>query len=75
MKLKSFLFSLIILGSFSFNLFAQETNPLTFSISTDFAYYPKSNYIAGDTHFAPLTGIYSGLRCHLHGPRDHYRFR
>ena len=45
MKLKSFLFSLIILGSFSFNLFAQETNPLTFSISTDFAYYPKSNYI------------------------------
>ena len=34
MKLKSFLFSFIILGSFSFNLFAQETNPLTFSIST-----------------------------------------
>ena len=71
MKLKSFLFSLIILGSFSFNLFAQETNPLTFSISTDFAYYPKSNYIAGDTHFAPLTGIYSGLEGRVNGTVDY----
>ena len=71
MKIKSFLFSLIILSSFSLSLFAQETNPLTFSISTDFAYYPKSNYIAGDTHFAPLTGAYSGLEGRVKGSMDY----
>lgn len=31
------------------------------SITTDFAFYPKSDYIAGKDHFAPLTGFYSGL--------------
>lgn len=36
-------------------------SPWTFSLTTDFAYYPKSDYIVGGNHFAPLTGPYSGI--------------
>ena len=71
MKIKSFVFSLILLSSFSFRLYTKETNPLKYSISTDFAYYPKSDYIAGDTHFAPLTGIFSGLEGRVKGDMDY----
>ena len=56
---------------FSFNLAAQDSNPLTFSISTDFAYYPKSNFVAGETHFAPVTGAYSGLEGRVTGNMDY----
>ena len=37
------------------------------SISVDAAYYPKSDYIAGGDHFAPLTGAYSGLEGRVTG--------
>ena len=37
------------------------------SITVDAAYYPKSDYIAGNTHFAPLTGPYSGLEGRVTG--------
>ena len=43
---------------------AEPKSPWDFSVTTDFAYYPKSNYkasSAGKSHFAQLTGIYSGL--------------
>ena len=42
-------------------------SPWTFSITTDLAYYPKSDFIAGKTHFAPLTGVYSGLEGRVTG--------
>ena len=71
MKIKSLFLSLAAMSIFSFNLAAQDSNPLTFSISTDFAYYPKSNCIAGDTHFAPLTGAYSGLEGRVSGNMDY----
>ena len=67
MKIKSLFITLISLSIFSFNLTAQETNPLTFSLSTDFAYYPKSDYVSGSSHFAPLTGAYSGLEGRVTG--------
>ncbi|MCR4735934.1 MAG: hypothetical protein K5829_13120 [Treponema sp.] len=43
------------------------SSPWAFSITTDFAYYPKSDYIAGASHFAPLTGAYSGLEGRVTG--------
>ena len=71
MKIKSLFFTLILLSAFSFSLAAQESNPLKFSITTDAAYYPKSDYVAGDTHFAPLTGIYSGVEGRVSGNMDY----
>jgi hypothetical protein len=56
---------------FTFTLFAntpdsanteKKANPWAFSITTDFAYYPESDAVVdSETHFAPLTGAYSGL--------------
>lgn len=71
MKIKSVLLTLISLSIFSFSLAAQESNPLKFSITTDMAYYPKSDYIAGGDHFAPLTGAYSGLEGRVTGAMDY----
>lgn len=71
MKIKSLFFTLILLSAFSFSLAAQEESPLKFSITTDAAYYPKSDYVAGDTHFAPLTGIYSGVEGRVSGNMDY----
>lgn len=71
MKIKSLLLGLAALSLFSFNLSAQDSDPLTFSISTDFAYYPKSDYIKGDSHFAPLTGAYSGLEGRVTGDMNY----
>lgn len=28
---------------------------------TDFAYYPKSDFVEGSTHYAPFTGLYDGV--------------
>ncbi len=61
MKSKSIFFSLTIIFLLAFNLYAGEENPLQVSLTADFAYYTKSDYISGGTHFAPTTGIYSGL--------------
>ncbi len=71
MKIKSFALSLILMSFSTFGLAAQESNPLNFSITTDFAFYPKSDYIAGETHFAPLTGAYSGLEGRISGEMDY----
>ena len=45
----------------------EQTSPWSFSVTTDFAYYPLSEYVAGGDHFAPLTGIYSGLEGRVTG--------
>ena len=46
-------------------LFAEETReeslPYSLSLTTDFAYYPKSDFITGGTHFSPITGPYAGV--------------
>lgn len=42
-----------------------------FSATVDFAYYPKSNYVAGGTHFAPITGPYSGLEGRITGKANY----
>ena len=65
---KSILIVLLILcTSFCFAQDADEESPWTFAITTDFAYYPKSDFVAGNTHFAPLTGAYSGLEGRVTG--------
>lgn len=49
---------------------AEEKSPWDFSVTTDFAYYPKSAYksgTSGKAHFAPMTGIYSGLEFRVTG--------
>ncbi len=51
----------------SFFTFAEAQGGFSYSLSTDFAYYPKSAYIAGETHFAPITGAYSGLEGRVTG--------
>ncbi|MCR4952897.1 MAG: hypothetical protein K6A43_02380 [Treponema sp.] len=64
---KSFAAISILFALCSAFIFADESSNLSYNITTDFAYYPKSNYIAGDTHFAPLTGTYSGLEGRVTG--------
>lgn len=43
--------------------FAESDKKISFEFSsvTDFAYYPKSDNVSGNTHFAPLSGIYNGI--------------
>ena len=70
MNLKKIFTTIAICFCFATFVFAQEVkvvSPWNFSITTDFAYYPKSDYIAGNTHFAPLTGAYSGLEGRVTG--------
>lgn len=47
--------------------FSQESSSWNFSITTDLAYYPKSDFISGKTHFSPITGAYSGLEGRVTG--------
>ncbi len=37
------------------------------SITTDFAFSPKTDYVAGQDHFAPVTGFYGGLEGRIVG--------
>jgi len=71
MKLKALFICLITGLALTFNLYAEEENPLQFSITTDFAYYPKSDFVSGDDHFAPMTGIYSGLEGRVTASADY----
>jgi hypothetical protein len=43
---------------------AEETKKAAFAFSavTDFAWYQKSDYISGSTHYAPFTGWYDGIQ-------------
>ena len=74
MKAVKKLFSILFAASLFMPIFAQEDSvksvelPITFSITTDFAYYPKSAPIVSKTtHFAPLTGVYSGIEGRITG--------
>lgn len=69
MKLKKIVLSMILLGSLTFTLSANEN--LSFSTTTDFAYYPKSDYIAGKSHFAPITGAFSAVEARITGNLDY----
>ena len=61
MKIRTIITTVLAALLFTGFSFAQDESPWKFSIVTDFAYYPKSDFISGGTHFAPLTGAYSGL--------------
>ena len=52
----------IILG----NVFCEDIEKEK-SLTVDAAYYPMSNFVTGPTHFAPLTGPYSGFECRATG--------
>ena len=67
MKIKHLILGLAAACIFSIQLSAEENNPLSFGITTDFAYYPKSAFIAGPSHFAPITGAYSGVEGRVTG--------
>ena len=56
--LQKFIFLFLI--TTSVNLFAENelSKEWQFNLVTDAAYYPKSDFIPGDAHFAPITGIY-----------------
>ena len=44
------------------SVFAEETSPWAFSLTTDLAYYPLSAPVdSAENHFAPITGPYKGL--------------
>lgn len=49
---------------FAETAFSQETgkSPLDLSMTTDFAWYTASAYRSGNTHFAPVTGLYDGIQ-------------
>jgi hypothetical protein len=55
---KNFFFVLCAL--ISLNAFCADIES-TKSLTVDFAFYPESDFVAGDTHFAPLTGVYGGV--------------
>ena len=39
-------------------LSAEESKPLSMSLSTDLQYSPKNEYIAGGNHYSPITGAF-----------------
>ena len=47
------------------------SSPWNFSITTDIAYYPKANFIAGGNHFAKTTGAYDGLEARITANADY----
>ena len=58
----------ILLTMFSVSAFAADSsNRISYNVTTDFAFYPQSDYITGENHFAPLTGFYSGLEGRITG--------
>lgn len=62
MKKKLLLFLSLFLSSGI--LFSQEKeSKLSFSATTDFAYYTKSQYISGDNHFSPIISAYEKIEC------------
>lgn len=68
-KTKKLLAAMALSLAFAAGAFAELPENLTFSITTDFAYYPASEKIVNNpnAHFAPLTGPYSGLEGRVTG--------
>ncbi len=73
-KITVFLLVSILLLSVS-NVFAQEQDsPWDFSLVTDFAFYPKSDFVPttdAGSQFVPLTGFYSGVEARVTGFADY----
>ena len=51
---------ILYLFTFTVHLFAENklSKEWNFRLVTDAAYYPKSDFVPGDDHFAPITGLY-----------------
>ena len=72
MYMKQKVFAVCVLLAVMGTAFAEDTEPKTpwdFSVTTDFAYYPKSDVIpsAGGGHLAPLIGPYNGVKLSVTG--------
>ena len=63
--MKKIILAVLVFGMILGHIVAEDevetVSPWEFSLTTDFAYYPKSDYVTGGNHFAPLTGPYSGI--------------
>lgn len=68
MKKKSaiFIFIFLFLCSTGF-VYAEKKSPWDFSILSEFAYYPKSDFIVGANHFVPITGVYNSVELRVAG--------
>lgn len=61
MKFKKLILLFVFLISLSNNFFAQKKSNWAFDLTTQGAYYTKTNYVKGNNHFAPLSNIYSTI--------------
>ena len=57
---KSKLLAIISAALMIIPVFAKDVKT-SFSLTTDFAYKPATAFVAGPTHFAPITGVYGGV--------------
>lgn len=64
--LRQMVFVCLLLCTVNF-IYADDKSPWDFSVGGDFAFYPKSDFIAGDDHFAPVTAFYGGLEARVVG--------
>lgn len=64
MKKKICIFVLFVL--FSGIMFSQEEvlgkQGWSYNLVSDFVYYPKTDYVTGDNHFAPITGAFDNFQ-------------
>lgn len=57
---KSKLLAIFAAASMIIPVFADDVKT-AFSLTTDFAFKPATAYVAGPTHYAPVTGVYGGV--------------
>lgn len=58
--MKKLFLPLLVFAALQFAV-AEEKSPWSFSNSLDFTYIPKTAYVSGGNHFAPITGAFSGV--------------
>lgn len=69
MKLKKIFIAFLATSLVLFAVNAENSNHWDFSVTTDFGYYPDSKTIINNssTHFAPITGVFSGVEGRVTG--------
>ena len=61
MKRKMLLTLALFIAATMHSIFSEEETPFSLELQTDFAYYPKSDCITGESHFAPISSPYKGI--------------
>ena len=64
--MKKLILALAAITVFLGNVFCQDIEKEK-TLTVDAAYYPMSNFVTGPSHFAPLTGVYSGIEARATG--------